>query len=181
MLDFKVILEINKGAIKSMKCDSDDEMVTSRWKKIVFIFSFYLLPLLTLSIAWNRNVKLTSIETYIGTVIAIFIGLFFSLLLSIGAKVKSEKDNPNKDESNFQRFKTSMKQIANIVLYVIVIGIFIFITMLANTIFKSNTCVYVEKVFTAIAIFFLVQFIVSLFYIIQRFYYLVRDEINNII
>lgn len=181
MLDFKVIIEIRKSAIKSMKCDSDDEMITSLWKKVVFIITFYLLPILTPLIAWCRNVKLTSFEGYIGTGIAIFTGLFFSLLLSIGAKIRAEKENPNKDVNNFQQFKTSMKQIANITLYVIVLGILIFLVLLLNSIFKTDSCVYIEKIFTVFALFLLVRFIASLFFMIQRFHYIVRDEINNIL
>jgi len=181
MLDLKVVLEINKSAKNSMKCDSDDEKISSYWKKFVFISAFYFLPILTMLIAWHRDIKLSSLENYIGTGIAIFTGLFFSLLLSIGDKVRNEKENPNKDRDNFQRYKTSMKQIANIVLYTIIIGVVIFMILLANSIFKTDCCIYVEKVFTAITIFLLVRFIVSLFFIIQRFYFLVRDEINNIL
>lgn len=181
MLDLKVILHIRKEAIKSIKCDSDDEIITSPWKRILYYLIFYLLPILIVLIAWVKNIKLSSLESYIGTGIAIFTGLFFSLLLSIGAKIKSENENPNKDVENFQSFKNNMKQIANIILYVIVLGIVIFALMLLNSLFKSCSYVYIEKVFTAIVLFLLVQFLVLLFFMIQRFYYLVRDEINNIL
>ncbi|WP_321289387.1 hypothetical protein [uncultured Sunxiuqinia sp.] len=181
MLDFKVILEIREKAIDSMKCDSDDESITSLWKKTIFIIFFYIAPIAVCVIAWIRDVKLTALENYIGTGIAIFTGLFFSLLLSIGAKVRSEKENPNKDADNFQQFKTNMKQIANITLYIIVAGIIIFLLLLLNTLLKSEDCLIVEKIFTTIVLFFLTRFIVSLFFMIQRFYFLVRDEINNIL
>ncbi len=181
MLDLDVINKIIQSAKESMKCDCDDEKITSYWKKTVFFIAFYLLPFITVVFSWFRDIKLSSLESYIGTGIAIFTGLFFSLLLSIGDKVRNEKNNPDKDDDNFQRFKTSMKQIANIILYTIVLGVVIFVILLINTILKSDSCIYIEKVLTAISIFFLIRFIVALFFIIQRFYYLVRDEINNIL
>ena len=181
MLDFKVILKIRKSAIESMKKDSDDNDIKSFWKKFVFISTFHFLPFLIILLVWSKNIKLSSIETYVGTGIAIFTGLFFSLLLTIGAKVRSENENPNKDADNFNRFKTNMKQIANIVLYVIVIRIVIFIIMLTNTIFRTDSCAYIEKIFTSMAMFLLVRFFISLFFIIQRFHFLIKDEINNIL
>ena len=181
MIDFEVIREIRARAISSMQCDCDDEKISSRRKRAVFITVFYLLPLIAVAISWVKDIKLSSLENYIGTGIAIFTGLFFSLLLSIGDKVRNEKNNPDKDSANFQRYKTGMKQIANIILYTIITGVVIFVILLINTILKTDACTYVEKVFTAVAMFLLVRFIVSLFFIVQRFYFLVRDEINNIL
>lgn len=181
MLDFNVILKIRKSAIQSMKRDSDDESITSIWKKISFILSFYILPLIVCTIAWLRDIKLSALESYIGTGIAIFTGLFFSLLLSIGSKVKNEKENPDKDQNNFQHFKTNMRQIANITLYIIIVGTVIFLLLLINTLLKSDACSIIEKILTVVALFLLTRFIASLFFMIQRFYFLVRDEINNIL
>lgn len=181
MFDLRTIIEIRKAAISSIKRDSDDEKITSPLAKCIYIFSSYLLPFSASLISWIRDVKLTDIQSYVGTSIAIFTGLFFSLLLTIGNKIRTEKENVNKDELNFQRYKSSMKQIANITLYTIVLGVVVFLTMLLNSLFKSECVKMVEKIFTSFAIFVLVQFIVSLFYIIQRFYYLIRDEINNIL
>lgn len=181
MLDFNVMLEIRKSAIKSMKSDSDDESITSLWKRLTFLVLFYIAPLVVCFIAWLRDIKLSALESYIGTGIAIFTGLFFSLLLSIGSKVKSEKENPDKDENNFQHFKTNMKQIANITLYIIISGTIIFLMLLINTLLKSDKYLLVEKALTTVALFLLTRFIISLFFMIQRFYFLVRDEINNIL
>ncbi len=181
MLDIKVITEIRKSALNSMKSDSDDQKIASVWKMIVFVLTFYILPLIVAIVSWIKCLKLSTMESFVGSGIAIFTGLFFSLLISIGAKVRAEKDNPNKDEANFQKFKTNMKQISNIILYVILLGICIFLLMLVNSILKSNCYPIIEKVITAITLFLLVRFIVSLFFMMQRFYFLVRDEINNIL
>lgn len=181
MIDIEVIREIQTRAISSMQSDCDDEKISSVWKKTVFITVFYLLPLLAVCISWIRDIKLSSLENYIGTGIAIFTGLFFSLLLSIGDKVRNEQNNADKDSDNFQRYKTGMKQIANIILYTIIIGVVIFVILLINIILKIESCIYIEKVLTAFTLFFLVRFIVSLFFIVQRFYFLVRDELNNIL
>ena len=173
MLDISVITKIRKSALVSMRSDSDDQKIASVWKKIVFVSIFYILPISISILSWIKCLKLSTMEG--------FTGLFFSLLISIGAKVRSEKENPNKDESNFQQFKTSMKQIANIILYVILLGISIFLLMLINSILKSDCYPSIEKIITAITLFLLVRFIVSLFFMMQRFYFLVRDEINNIL
>ena len=181
MLDFNVIREINKKAIQSIKSDSDDELIDNKWKKTVFYLSFYFLPIALVIISWLKDIKITDLESYISTGIAIFTGLFFSLLLSIGSKVRSEKANEDRDENNFQKFKCSMKQIANITLYIIILGIFIFLLLLLNNIIKSDCYPIIEKIFTGLVLFILCRFITSLFFLVQRLYFLVRDELNNIL
>lgn len=164
-----------------MQRDSDNELMSSVWKRSIFFISFYLAPIAVCIIAWCREIKLTSLENYIGSGIAIFTGLFFSLLLGIGAKIRDEKSNPDKEEVNFQKFKTSMQQIANITLYVIEIGIVIFLILLLNSLLKSKEYEIVERIFTLVALFLLTRFLISLFFMIQRFYFVVRDEISNIL
>ncbi|WP_339697426.1 hypothetical protein [uncultured Roseivirga sp.] len=181
MLDFRVILDIRKDALKSMKCDSDDVKISSHWKRFIFISVFHLVPVMICVIAWTQELKLTTLENYIGSGIAIFTGLFFSLLLSIGAKIRDEKNNPDKDDNNFMKFKNNMKQIANITLYVIEIGVLIFIILLLNSLFKTDEYPIVERIFTMLALFFLARFLTSLFFMIQRFYHVMSDEINNIL
>jgi hypothetical protein len=181
MLDFRVIKEINKKAIKSIKSDSDGELIQGNWKKFVFYCLFYAFPIALSVVSWIRGIEISNLQGYIATGIAIFTGLFFSLLLSIGAKVRAEKANNDIDQDNFQSFKTSMKQIADITLYVIILGVFIFLLLLLNNISKTESCVYVEQVFTAVVLFLLGRFIVSLFFMVQRLYFLVRDELNNIL
>lgn len=181
MLDFRVIREISKSAIDSIKRDSDGDKIEKKPKKIVFILFFYIIPIGLGVISWFRNIEISDLEGYISTGIAIFTGLFFSLLLSIGGKVRTEKSNINKDAKNFQKFKTSMKQIADITLYIIVLGVFIFLLILLNNLFQSDCYPYVEKTFTAIVLFLLGRFILSLFFLIQRLFFLVKDELNNIL
>ena len=181
MFDFSTLKSIRNEAITSMVRDSDDEKVTSLRKKTVFILVFYLLPLAVAIVSICKNVKLSTMESYVGSSIAIFTGLFFSLLISIGAKVRAENLNPNKDKDNFKKFKTSMKQIANITLYIIIYGIVIFFIMLLNSLLKTKEIELIESIFTFIALFLLVQYTISLFFLLQRLYYVVHDEIGNTI
>jgi hypothetical protein len=181
MLDFNVIKEINKKAIESIKSDSDGDSINGFWKKTVFYTFFYIFPISLSIISWFKDVEVSNLESYIATGIAIFTGLFFSLLLSIGAKVRAEKANKDIDIDNFQSFKTSMKQIANITLYVIILGVFIFLLILLNNILQSDCYPFIEKGFTAIVLFLLGRFIVALFFMVQRLYFLVRDELDNIL
>lgn len=181
MLDFKVLNKIRKDAKDNIKTDSDGERISSFLFKVIFVFAFYLIPLGLVVVAYCKNVMLSDLEGYVGASIAIFTGLFFSLILSIGGKVKAERDNPDKDQDNFQRFKENMKQIANITLYTIMHGIVIFVLMLLNSIFKNEEYIIVEKLFTAGVVFLLVRYTVSLFFMLQRFAFVIRDEIQNIL
>lgn len=181
MLDFRIIFRIKSDAIKSMSSDSDGDEIKSSSKKAVFFLSFYLIPILGASIVAWKDVRLEDLESYIGTGIAIFTGLFFSLLLSIGSKIKSEKENPDVDVANFARYKNNMRQIASIILFVIFLGVMIFIIMLINSLTMRFEWCYLETILTMVAVYFLIQFLVSIFFIIQRFYHVVFDEINNII
>ncbi|MBD3627577.1 hypothetical protein [Cyclobacterium sp.] len=181
MLDIDVVRKIIKNAVVSIKQDSDGEIIEKTWQRIIFYLLFYILPILLAIVVWINNIYLTDMEGYLGTGIAIFTGLFFSLLLTIGSKIKAEKENVNVDQFALEKYKNNMRQISHIVLYVILLGIFIFIIMLANSIFTIEYSNVLAKLLTSIAIFLLVQFIVALFFILQRFYFLVFDEINNIL
>jgi|GEM_PF-1739115 len=180
MLDLDVIFKIKSEAIKSMSSNSDGDEIKSSSKKAVFYLTFYLVPLLGVAIVALKGVKLGDLETYIGSGIAIFTGLFFSLLLSIGSKIKNEKVNPDMDVLNFDRYKNNMRQIASIILFVIFLGVLIFIIMLINSLTLRFELCYLETILTMIAVYLLIQFLVSIFFIIQRFYHVVFDEINNI-
>ena len=101
MIDIKTFKLIQREAHNSMKKDSDGE-ITTNWKyKVIFILLFYIIPTLIALAALVNGLMISSIETYIGTVISIFTGLFFSLLLGIGDKIrieKNNKENGRKDE-----------------------------------------------------------------------------------
>lgn len=181
MLDFKVVRDIRNDALDSIRRDSDDEKITGFSGKLTFYLMFYILPILLGALAIWKNILVSELESYISTGIAIFTGLFFSLLLSIGSKIKAESINADRDEENFKRFKTGMKQIAKITLYNIVLGILIFLLILLNHILKTDCNRYIEMIFTFIVIYLLGQFIVTLFFMLQRLYFLINDELNNIL
>lgn len=181
MLDIKVLNKIRKEALSNIKKDSDGEKIDSKINKVWYFFLFYLIPLLMSIGSWLNDIFISEMEKFISTGIAIFTGLFFSLLLNIGSKVNAEKNNPNKDQDNFISFKNSMIQISSITIYTIVLGIIIFLLLLINHILKTDTVIYIEKGFTALIIFIMSQFIICLFFMIQRLYFIVKDELNNIL
>lgn len=181
MLDFNVIWDIRKKAISSIKSDSDGNIIDARMSKGLYFLLYWLLPCGLLLYGLIGPSKLSSFATFIGTGIAIYTGLFFSLLLNIGTKVRAESNNPNKENKNFQRYKTGMKQIAHIALYVILLGVTVFVLVLLNALTLQFNIPYSENVLTGIALFFLTRFFASLFFMIQRFYFLVQDEISNIL
>ncbi len=179
MLDIKVISEIGKEARRSIKSDSEGVLITDRLKNFVFILFFTVIPLLGASTPWFSEVKLSNLENYVGTGIAIFTGLFFSLLLNISSKIRIEKENINKDESNFQAFKENVRQISYITQYIIILGILVLIIVLLNLLVTVKFD-WIEKSFTTIALFLLIRYFACLFFLLQRFYFVLRDEINNI-
>ncbi|MDD3787357.1 MAG: hypothetical protein PHO94_01520 [Petrimonas sp.] len=181
MLDLKTLRNIPNNAKESMMKDSDGEVISRKSSKLKFYLLFYILPMGVGILAYLSGVLTSEIENYIGTVISIFTGLFFSLLLSIGDKIRNEKSNLNRDSANFQKYKENMRQISNIVLYIILLGIEIFILLFLNSILGKYFCGSVEIIITTLISFILTRFVISLLFVAQRFYYTSRDEINNIL
>ncbi|MGV8094697.1 MAG: hypothetical protein AB2L24_22820 [Mangrovibacterium sp.] len=180
MLDFNVLCEIGKEAKKNIKTDSGGNPIEGQFKHFLFYLFFTVVPLAAASTPWYWCVKLSDMESYIGTGIAIFTGLFFSLLLNISAKIRIEKENINIDVENFQAFKENMRQISSITQYVVILGILIMLLVLLNSLINLAQ-VYIEKIFTSIALFLLLRYFICLLYMLQRFYFVLRDEIKNIL
>jgi len=83
MLDFRVLNAIKNEAKKSIKSDSDDNLIEKNQQKIVYYLVFYVFPIILASFPFFADIKLSDLQSYIGTGISIFTGLFFSLLLNI--------------------------------------------------------------------------------------------------
>lgn len=181
MIDIGTFKTIAIQAKKDMKLGSDGA-TTKKTLNIAFIFLFYILPFLSsLSIILLPCLKLSGFDGIIGTVISIFTGLFFSLLLSVSDKIRNEKKNENKDNSSFLKYKESMRQISNLILYVIVVGIEIFSFLILNLLFQQYLPIHIKNLFIGVIIFLLVRYVILLLSIIQRFYYTTKDEINGIL
>lgn len=181
MLDWRVISNIRKKAISSIKSDSDGNVIEGRISDGLYLLLYWTVPACLFFYGLFGPSVLSSFATFIGTGIAIYTGLFFSLLLNIGTKVRAESVNPNKDNTNFQKYKNGMKQIAHIALYVIYLGVLVFVMILINALTLKCGLPYLEQIITGVVLFFLGRFFASLFFMIQRFYFLVQDEISNIL
>lgn len=181
MLDLKTFRRLAKDAKISMRRDSDGEIIQKRSLKFSFFVLFNIFPIFIAGFAYLNNILISRIDNYIGTVISIFTGLFFSLLLGISDKIKGERANGDKDNVNFQRYKENMKQIAQIVLYIILMGVEIFILLFLNSLFGHYLYGWIEILITILVSYILTRFIIALFFVIQRFYYTSRDEISNIL
>ena len=180
MLDLGVLLKIRTEAIKSIKSDSDNEPINKFGGHFTYYLTFYTIPTICASLAFFIELKLSDMESFVGTGISIFTGLFFSLLLGIGSKIKAEKENPDIDIENYKQYKNNMKQISNITQFVIILGIVIMSLVLINYLFRGSN-IYIQKSLTAIVLYFLVKFVACLFFMLQRFYYVLRDELGNIL
>lgn len=181
MLDLKTLRRLAKEARESMCMDSDGEEIKNRSSRIFFLLLFYLLPIVIAGVTYYNSIRISEIDGYVGTVISIFTGLFFSLLLGISDKIRGEQLNSDVDNGNFQRYKQNMKQIASIILYIILLGVEIFILLFLNSIFGHYVNGCIEIVITVLISYILTRFVVSLLFVTQRFYYTTRDEIRNIL
>jgi uncharacterized membrane protein len=181
MLDIKVLLNIRKDAIDSIKKDSDGTRIEKRRYKIFFFFLWYLIPICGVLTVFYKKIVLSNFQDYIGTSITLFTGLFFSLLLSLGDKLRTEKSNKNIDESNYLRFKENMKQISKITQFIILSGILIFVLLLINSLVKTSDYKYIEISLTALSIYLLSQYTISIGFLLQRFHHTMKDELNNTI
>ncbi len=181
MLDYKLFFRLTKEAKDSIKCNSSGHEQVGFENKIVFFLCWWMVPFFTSFISFKLNIKLSNLDDYIGTSIALFIGLFFSLLLSLGDKLKNEKNNPSIDLENYKKIKNNVRQISKITQYAIFIGILIsfclLIFLILNIDEKHNSCI--EKILSVIVVFLMSRFLISIFFLSQRFYFLLKDEINN--
>jgi len=180
MLDFKILNRIKNEAKTSIKSDSDDNLIEKFQQKVIYYFVFFAFPTILALLPFFTDINLSELQSYIGTGISIFTGLFFSLLLNISAKIRIEKENKNIDHYNFQQFKNNLRQISNITQYLIILGVLIMFVVLLNLILNfNNECV--KKIFTSAVLFLLIRYFACLFFMLQRFYYVLRDEIGNIL
>lgn len=180
MLEIKVFRDIIRDGYDSIQRDSDDELIKEKSPRAIYFLLKYALSLFFVMLPWFFNVKLSAMEDFISSGTAIFTGLFFSLLLSVGDKIRKEKENENKDNDNYRQFKNNMKQISKIILLTIFIGILLFVTMLLNKVLNTTNYPIIERIFTSIALFLLVQFLVTMLFMTQRFYFTLRDELANL-
>lgn len=181
MLDFNVLFKIRSEAIESIKKDSEGDNIIKKGHKVLFFVIWYCIPISGIIIVVLRNIKLSDLESYIGASVALFTGLFFSLLLSLGDKLRTEKANTDIDQNNYLKFKENMKQISQITQFVILKGVLIFMLLLINSLFKSPNFPIIEMVFTCLSIYLLAQYTISILFLLQRFHHTMKDELNNTI
>lgn len=179
MIDFRTLHNIRKKAIKKINLDSNGKTISDRVSKLKFNFFFYGLPIIMAIVPWILSIGLTQLTIYVTTGVSIFTSLFFSLLLSVSSRIRTEKSNKDIDLSNYEAFKESLKQISSITLYIILLGVQIMLVVVLNYIF-SFKCNAIELSFTSIAFFLLSRYFVCLLAMLQRFFFVIRDEIDNI-
>lgn len=181
MLDFFVFKRIIVDGYDCIRKDSDNERIVDTKQKLLFFVLTYLISIIAMILPWVLKVRLSDMENFISSGTAIFTGLFFSLLLSVGDKIRIERDSNNRDNDNYKKFKNNMKQISSITLLSIFIGIILFMLMLVNRVLVLiGDYPYIEIILTSITLLLLWQFTVTLLYMTQRFYFTLKDELNNL-
>lgn len=181
MIEIKTIQNIFTEGIDAIKTDSDGQKINLKFSKIVFFVLWNILPFGVIYIVFSKDIKISFFQNFVGSSVALFTGLFFSLLLRIGDKIRAEKNNENKDNQNFIRFKESLQQISKISQLIILLGIIIFVMLVLNGLLKSDSYPIIELSITSISLALLVWYLMALLSLIQRFTFTMRDEIENIL
>lgn len=112
---------------------------------------------------------------FIGVAIPLFVGVFFSLFLAIPSSTKRFA-NGIIDDSTKINIMRGYKQIASIILRLILTCIYIVLLFLLSiTILPQN--LYIQLLYYFFVVFLSARFIVSIIYLIVRYYYLYRIEL----
>lgn len=112
---------------------------------------------------------------FIGVAIPLFVGVFFSLFLAIPSSAKRFANGiiDNNTKINIMR---GYKQIASIILRLILTCVYIVLLFLLSiTILPQN--VYIQLLYYFCVVFLSVRFIVSIIYLVARYYYLYKIEL----
>lgn len=178
--------------MRSIKLISERELIrnissepnNSVNKKRQFLSSLliYILPAFVFAIIIILNANISTFTEYSLILVSIFTGLLFSFLLSVGEKVKMQKDNPNRDNDQFQNYKRLINQLSKIAQFEIILGIkyiaIVIITSLTIKLLPSDPY-YVNTILGGVSVFLLTQFIAILYYVWFKLYYVLEDDINN--
>ncbi len=181
MIELRTIWKIYIDGVNAIRTDSDGQKIDGRALKIIFYSLWVVLPLIVMLIVICKQIHISELQNFLGSSIALFTGLFFSLLLRIGEKIRTEKANENKDIQNFYRYKESLYQISKISQLIILIGIIVFMLLILNWLLKIDYYPVIELIISSISLGLTVWYLIALFALIQRFTYTMRDEVGNIL
>jgi hypothetical protein len=181
VIDFQILKRITQDTFQSINRDSDGEHIKSKLSRFSLWLFFIIIPLGLSTTAYVFKVDLRDIESVTGTIIAIFTGLFFSLLLSIGTKIREERGSTDLEINQFHRFKNNLKQISHITLFTIICGTLILGLMLLNSMVMGICINEFNRILTFITVYFISIFLIMLLLLVQRFHHVLKDEIDNIL
>lgn len=172
------INQIHKEALNSL-CSTIDGSKLRQESLWLFRTLWYVIPI-TIPIigvfSHNDDIakSIDRLNGFIGVAIPFFVGVFFSLFLAIPSNVKKFA-NGTIDNNTKTNIKRGYKQIASIILHLILTCIYIVLLFLLSiTILPQN--VYIQLLYYFCVVFLSVQFIVAIAYLIARYYYLYRRE-----
>lgn len=173
------INRIHKEAKKSL-CLTIGGDKMSRESLWLFHTLWYIMPMLipfigVFSHSDDIAKSIDRLNGFIGVAIPLFVGVFFSLFLAIPSGAKRFANGIIDDNTKINIIR-GYKQIASIILRLILTCIYIVILFLLSiTILPQN--VYIQLLYYFFVVFLSVRFIVSIVYLIARYYYLYRIEL----
>lgn len=175
------ILGIHREA-QSYLCSNIEGQNISGETRIVFNVLWYFIPLIIPFVGiFSHNEciskSIDKMNGFIGVAIPLFVGVFFSLLLTIPSNVKRVK-RKSLDISTISNINRGYKQIASIILRLILTCVYIVLLFLLSiTILPSN--IYVQLIYYISVVYLSTQFVVSIIYLTIRYFYLYKIELWN--
>lgn len=182
MIELNTIKSISKDAKATIRKNSDGQPISKKQLIQNYYLFYYILPITASLLSFFVPNLSNDFLQYITTGVAIFSGLFFTLLLNISTKIRDKSQDLNVDRTIKSRFKENMKQISIIAQYNILLGIFIIMLILIFVI-TSRIAIfsdyYITKILLAIIFSLVLRYFATLFSLLQRLKFVVRDEIET--
>lgn len=168
-----MILKIFKNTIKSLKTDlnGDEKKITIKY----FIFLF-IIPIASILIVYcNLGKKLIDNPTIFSSLLSLFIGLIFGVLMKIPDKLGDLKIDKVKDDLEVKNKKNQaynfLLSFRDFLSFSILLAIFVIILMVLNNFFPGLTTINLEEYLQSIKCFEITKvYIYTLIAIIFRFF-----------
>lgn len=171
----RIHLEAHDSMIKNVK-----GAPLTKISRIMFWLLWYALPI-TLSVIAiipylsNNMGEINGLNSFIGVAIPLFTGVFFSYLLVIPTNIKKSRE-ANLDQETSKNIQRGYKQMASIILYLILICIYIIFLFLLSLAFIPHNG-YIKLSYYLLTMFLSTRFIVAIIFLTARHYYLYQLEL----
>lgn len=178
---FFTISKIHREAINSAQKDLRGNPLKGAAQTLLFFLLFIAPALISILGILSHNPLLRTIETsinrlndFVGVSMPLFVGVFFSLLLTIPSNIRRSRSSEMDSESK-QKLIKGYKQISTIILHLILVCVYIVICFLFSCVFVPHN-IYTQLTYYLFVISLSSHFIMVIVYLVVRYYYLYKNE-----